>query len=154
MIVAVPPVTPQTLPVEEPTVAILVLLLLHVPPDGLELSVLQTPLHIDAVPVIAAGVALTVTVAVADADEEQADTEYVITVVPGATEVTIPEVDPIVATDVLLLLHVPPAVPVGLVKVILAPVPHIGVLLAILPPVGAEHKAVITTLPLPVELWP
>jgi hypothetical protein len=61
----VPPETLVTKPVEEPTVATAVLLLLHVPPLIELLNVVVPPLHMRAVPVIAAGDALTESVWVA-----------------------------------------------------------------------------------------
>ena len=64
----VPPATPLTIP-DELTVALAVLLLLHVPPAVASLNVVVAPLHTDAVPVIvpAVGAALTVTTLVATA---------------------------------------------------------------------------------------
>lgn len=47
------------MPDEEPTVAIAVLLLVHEPPDGVELSVVVVPTHNVAVPVMADGLAIT-----------------------------------------------------------------------------------------------
>jgi len=68
----------------------------------------------------------------------------VIVAVPGvAPGVTTPEEAPTVATDVLLLVHVPPAVPVGLVRVIVEPDTHIGVFPAMLPPVGGVQGKVV-----------
>jgi hypothetical protein len=64
VITAVPALTPLTTPVEEPTVATPVLPLVHVPPAGEELSVVEEPVQTEAVPVIAAGWVFTVTVAV------------------------------------------------------------------------------------------
>jgi hypothetical protein len=52
VIVTVPEATPVTTPVVEPTVAIAVLLLLHVPPDVALLSVVILPGHTLAVPVM------------------------------------------------------------------------------------------------------
>lgn len=62
---ALPAATPDTMPDPEPTVATPVLLLVHVPPDGEELSVVLAPVHTEAVPDIAPGVVLTVTEAMA-----------------------------------------------------------------------------------------
>lgn len=59
-----PTLIPETMPVEDPTTAIAVELLLHVPPGVLLLSVVVLPLHTSVVPVIAAGNGFTVTVAV------------------------------------------------------------------------------------------
>lgn len=60
---AVPMPAPVTMPVELPTVAVLVLLLLHVPPAGVLPSVVVTPTQVLAVPVMVVGRAFTVTVA-------------------------------------------------------------------------------------------
>jgi hypothetical protein len=49
------------MPVDEPMVATASLLLLHVPPDTVLLKVLDAPTPMFTVPVIAAGVWLTVT---------------------------------------------------------------------------------------------
>ena len=65
MIVGVPAATPVTTPVEPMTVAWLVVPLVHVPPPVAELSDVVLPTQTLAVPVMAAGLALTVTVAVA-----------------------------------------------------------------------------------------
>ena len=61
--VAVPADMPDTAPEGEPTVAIAVLLLLHVPPVVASPSVVVAPAQTLVVPVIAAGAGLTVTVA-------------------------------------------------------------------------------------------
>jgi hypothetical protein len=53
VIVDVPAVTPLTMPVSEPTVATAVLLLLHVPPLAVSLSVTGVPVHTDVEPEIA-----------------------------------------------------------------------------------------------------
>ncbi len=59
---AVAPTTPDTIPVVNPTVALKVLLLLHVPPVTVLLSVALLLVHIASVAgVIAAGDVLTVT---------------------------------------------------------------------------------------------
>lgn len=61
MILSVPAETPVTVPVPEPTDARAGLLLLHVPPEGEELSVVLPPTHTDDAPDMADGVASTVT---------------------------------------------------------------------------------------------
>lgn len=53
-----------TMPVAEPTAATAGLLLTHVPPDGVAVSVVVTPAHILSVPLMA-GAGFTVTVVVA-----------------------------------------------------------------------------------------
>lgn len=62
--VAVPAATPDTTPVDEPMVAIVVGVLLHVPPPVASASVVVAPAHNDIVPVMPAGEALTVTAVV------------------------------------------------------------------------------------------
>ena len=63
VIIDVPAVTPVTIPVDDPTVA-LPLLLLHVPPAGVEFNVVVRPTQTFNVPVIAVGFGFTVTTAV------------------------------------------------------------------------------------------
>ena len=64
-IVAVPANTPVTTPVVAPTVAVAVEVLLHVIPVVTSPRVIVEPSHTDVGPVMAAGVALTVTINVA-----------------------------------------------------------------------------------------
>jgi len=64
MIVTEPGLTPVTMPLEEPTVAIDVLPLLQVPPGVVELNVMLRPIQTDPGPVIAAGSGFTVIVVV------------------------------------------------------------------------------------------
>ena len=59
-----PALTPLTIPVDEPTVALEVLLLLQVPPDVALLSEVVLPAQTTAVPVIAPGTGFTVAVRV------------------------------------------------------------------------------------------
>lgn len=59
-----PPVTPSTSPVSEPTVATAVLLLLQLPPVIEFTSVIVAPLHTVVGPVIGPGARFTVTTAV------------------------------------------------------------------------------------------
>ena len=58
--VTAPPAMPVTVPVVEPTVAIVALLLLHVPPVFGSLKVVVRPTQVLAVPVIAEGTGVTV----------------------------------------------------------------------------------------------
>ena len=58
-----PAATPVTIPVE-PTVAVPVALLAHVPPPVAEANVVVAPAHTDVEPVMTAGVANTVTMVV------------------------------------------------------------------------------------------
>jgi hypothetical protein len=55
-------------PVEVLTVAMDGLLLLHVPPDGALVQVIDVPMHDPDIPVIGAGTAFTVTMAVTKLD--------------------------------------------------------------------------------------
>ena len=55
VIVTVPPAIPVTIPVNEPIVAMVLLLLLHVPPDVLSLTVINEPAHTESGPDIGAG---------------------------------------------------------------------------------------------------
>lgn len=111
------------------------LLLLHVPPASpFELKVDVAPTHNELVPdmVPALAARFTVTESVVEAGLPQPLlTVYVISVVPAATAVTSPVEASTVATAVLLLLHVPPAVPF-VVKVDVAPVQS-GVVPVIVP---------------------
>ncbi len=105
--VAVPADTPEIIPVVDPAIAIAVLLLLHVPVPAL-LSVVAELTQTDVVPVIADGTGLIVTSVVS---LQPVVNLYVTIAVPTETAATMPVPDPTVATSVLLLLHVPPAVP-------------------------------------------
>lgn len=102
---AAPPDTPVISPVLISAVAMVVLLLLHVPPVIVLLSVTIVPSQTVVVPVIGA-VGFTVTVVVA---VQPAAVIYTIEVVPADTPVTIPDDMPIVATPASPELHVPPA---------------------------------------------
>ena len=112
-----PPATPDAIPDAEPMVATEVVLLVHVPPDGVELYVTLSFEQNTFEPLIAVGVVLTVTTAVRKQDV--AVMMYDIVVVPALTPVTIPVPEPMVPTAVLLLDHVPP--PVELVKAVIEP---------------------------------
>jgi hypothetical protein len=106
---------PLIMPEDEPIVATTVLLLSHVPPASVLDSAVGVPAQI-TLGVIAPGTASTVSTAKALHPFD--GRVYVIVEVPGDTDVTTPFV-PIVATEVVLLLHVPPAV----VSVNVVPVP-------------------------------
>jgi hypothetical protein len=107
VMIAVPAVTPVTTPVNEPTVATAVLLLLQLPPGEDEVRVVVSPTHTLAAPLIVPGPAFTVTTVVA---KQPVEPVYVIVAVPTLTPQNIPVDTPTVATAVLLLLHVPPLV--------------------------------------------
>jgi len=97
-----------TTPDDASTVAIAVLLLVHVPPEILCARVLDAPTQAFVVPVIAASAALTVTCVTET--QPAPDLTYDILAVPAATPVTMPDADPTVALVVALLVHVPPLV--------------------------------------------
>ena len=61
---ALPEATPFTIPVDGSTVATEVVLLVHVPPETVLLSVVAEPIQTEAVPVIVDGSAFTVTTVV------------------------------------------------------------------------------------------
>ena len=105
VMVAVPLLIPLIIPVVPPTET-LVLLLVHVPPAMPSLRVVDDPLHTLGVPVMAVGLGLMVaTVLVLQPVRGKV---YTMVDVPGDTLVSSPEVKPMVATPVLLLVHVPP----------------------------------------------
>lgn len=116
---ALPAETPVTIPVD-PMVAIEVLVLVHVPPPVLFVSVVVDPAHTLAVPPIAAGDEFTNTVRVSASEPHPFVTVYVIIDDPAPTPVTIPVPDPIVATDGEPLVHTPPVT--ELVSVVVCPV--------------------------------
>ena len=99
---AIPVTTPDELTVPCDT-----LLLLHVPPVDVVDKVMVFPMQTGEMPVIAPGKLFTVTVA---CTLHPVGNTYVITDVPANIPETIP-VEPIVATAVVPLIHVPPAVP-------------------------------------------
>ncbi len=106
-----PLATPVTTPVAEPIVATDAVLLVHVPPTE-SVNVVVEPAHTLAVPDIEDGEAFTVITFVV---VQPVDKVYVIVELPLATPVTIPVDEPIVATDVVLLDHVPPPASVNVV---------------------------------------
>ena len=55
--------TPVAMPVDEPIIT-LPLLLVHVPPAGVEFNVVDAPIHILRTPVMVVGLGLTVTIVV------------------------------------------------------------------------------------------
>jgi hypothetical protein len=104
--VAVPADAPAvTSPVDAPTVAIAVLLLVHVPVVGVLASVVVCPTHTDAVPVIAVGEASTVTMVLI---EQPVVAVYTMLVVPAVSAVNAPDPASIVPTAVVLDDQVPP----------------------------------------------
>lgn len=112
---AVPALIPVTSPVDEFTVAILVLAVLQVPPVSASESSVVYPVHTVFIPVIAPGIGFTVTVLVA---KQPLNNLYVIVLVPAVEPVTTPPLT--VAIVVLLLLQKPPEVASVSVVVLLA----------------------------------
>ena len=96
-----PPPRPVTTPIVL-TIALKVLLLLHVPPEGEPDKVTGEPTHTELLPEMV-GDALTVMVLYA----KQPPVVYVIFTIPAEMPVITPE-ERTVAMAVLLLLHVPP----------------------------------------------
>ena len=104
--VAVPPETPVTTPVNDPAVAIAVLLLLQCPPETPSLSVIDEPEQTTKLlPEIEVGSAFTVIILVLKHPELSS---YVMVAVPAATPKTSPDTSPIDAMVESLLVHVPP----------------------------------------------
>jgi len=95
---------PVTMPVD-PTRAMVVFELLHVPPSVRSDKAIDVPLHTVEDPEIIPGNGFIVIVFVA---KQPVDTEVVILHMPLATPVTTPVLPPTVARPVLLLVHVPP----------------------------------------------
>ena len=114
--VAIPPVPPPVrVPVDIPMGAAVLLVLVHVPPAGVDVSVVVLPTHADVEPPIAVGVALMVTTRVVAQPVVLA--WKVITDVPAAIPVTIPVVPTVALAPSLL--HMPPVV--LLERVVVAP---------------------------------
>ena len=82
-----------------------VLLLLHVPPDGVEPKLIVLPTHTDVGPVMAVGNGFTVNGVVT---EHVVGKVYVIVTVPPRLPVTVPVVDTTDAVAGALLVQVPP----------------------------------------------
>lgn len=114
-----PMLTPVTVPVPL-TVPTPGVLLLHVPPLTDALSAREVPMH-TAEPPDNAGVGCTVTVVVVT----QPETEYEMTDVPAMMPATMPVADPMVATEPVLLVHVPPEV--ALLSVVVEPLHKVAV---------------------------
>lgn len=104
--VAVPAVPPVIKPTEVLTDAMAELLLLHVPPEVTSLSIVVKPEQTLVMPVIARGSGFTVMFFI---EMQPVGKVYVMVTGPAATPVSTP-VLLIVASEVLLLLQVPPAV--------------------------------------------
>ena len=116
MIIAVPVVTPLTVPVPEPMVAIEVLPLVHAPPAEISVKAIEAPVHTTDGPVMLAGNELTVATTVA---KQPAAVVYVIVTVPVVNPFTIPLAEPTLALNGMLLVHVPPVI--ASLRVVVAP---------------------------------
>jgi len=114
--VQVPLETPLTIPVPEPMAAVEGSLELQVPPGVTSPRVVAAPWQSVVVPVIGAGIGSTVSVTQV---AQPVGNVYVMTGLPDATPVTIPEDEPTVARAVLELVQVPPVR--ALVRVITEP---------------------------------
>ena len=146
VIVAVPAFTPLTTPLEEPTVATDISLLLQVPPPP-SLNVVVAPAQTVVVPEIAEGNGLTVTGFVAEHPDVAV---YDIVLVPEPTPETTPVEEPIVATDVVPLLHIPPeavsdTVIVKPTQTLSGPVmtPGKGTIVAVMGTLALRHPAMV-----------
>lgn len=96
---------PVTMPVDAPTVATAGVSALHVPPGVAFANVVVNEVQRLVVPVIAAGMALTVSDRVVT---QPAPRLYKMVTVPGAMPVIIPVAEPMVAVVIPLLLQLPP----------------------------------------------
>ncbi len=105
MIIAVPADRPVTNPSVVITGATAVLLLLQSPPGIASRNVVVVPTHRRVVPVMGSGNGFTVTNTVVI---QPVGNVYVMVAKPSVKPETMPLVEPIGATPVLLLLHVPP----------------------------------------------
>ncbi len=106
MTVAVPPETPDTIPVAVVIVATATGLQLQVPPAGVQASSCVAPAQSVSEPVMAVGAGFTVIVF----DVKQTPPiVYVIIATPGVRPVATPAGNVIVATPGLLVVHNPPA---------------------------------------------
>jgi hypothetical protein len=136
----VPALTPVTTPAD--TDATAVLLLLHEPPLTASVRVIVDPGHTVAGPLMVPAEAPEVTVTVVVTAPH--DSMYVIIVVPEVIPDTTPLPEPMVATEVLLLLQVPPDT--LLLSVLVVPVHTV-----VVPVIG---DAVFTVMPAKVALTP
>jgi hypothetical protein len=105
VITVVPTDTPVTIPLNDPITATPGTVLIHVPPGTPSPNGNVAPTHTGNTPVIAVGVGLT---DIVSATWQPPAAVYVMIVVPSMTPVTTPPPEVTVATDVLLLNHVPP----------------------------------------------
>ena len=116
-----PAATPVMTPVPD-AVAIAVLLLLHVPPATVLESVVVNPTQTLLVPVMDAGIGLTVTLVT---EVQPAGNVYVMVAIPALMPEITPEPTPAVAIAVLLLDHAPPLV--ASARMVVAPTQTVAV---------------------------
>ena len=120
--------------------------ILHTPPVTPSLSRVVAPVHTTVVPVIVPGdEAATVSSAVASVPQP---VEYVIVAFPELLPETIPLAGPIVATELLLLLQVPPVT--ASLNVVVNPV-HTFSDPIIVPGAGVIVITLVSAVPQPVE---
>jgi hypothetical protein len=142
--VVAPPEIPVTTPVEELTVPIAAIVLLHTPPAvPLAVNVVVAPAQTVAVPLMVPGVAngFTVAILVAVTAPQPFVTVYDIVVVPAVMPLTTPVAEPTVPIAAFVLLHTPPLVPL-VVNVVVAPTHTVAVPL-IMPGVASGFTVAI-----------
>jgi len=111
VITEVPGLTPVTIPLEEPAVAIDATELAQAPPVVVLVHTAFEPLHIGVIPLIVWAIgAVTVTIFVPVFTHPPTVTVYVITEEPAVTPVTTPVVEPTVAIPAAELVQKPPGV--------------------------------------------
>ena len=132
---ATPAAPPVTTPVDASTAAIVALLLLHVPPEVADESVEVAPTHTDVVPERMPGAGFTVRMA--EVTQPVEVSVKLITELPPSSAVTAPVAEPIIATEPLLLLHVP--APDEFVSVVVLPEQSVSV-----PEIAAGNAITVT----------
>jgi hypothetical protein len=123
----VPAAIPVTTPVDGLMAATDGLAIDHVPPAGVEISVLDAPWHTGVLPVMLAGVALAVNTA--DTKHPVTGTVYRTIALPAVSAETTPVAEPTATIPGDKLVHVPPAtawVTIAALPVQAAKVPVIG----------------------------
>lgn len=153
---ALPAVTPVTMPVDEPTVAMPVAALVHVP-AGVLLSIVVRPTQTEATPPMALGIALTVTFLTAKHPDGNV---YVMLTVLAAMPVTTPEAftvaiapDAVVQAPAGVLL----SVVVAATQTLATPVIAVGLafivtVTVLVQPLVPKHVIVAMPAPMPVTV--
>jgi hypothetical protein len=137
-----PAASPLTTPVANPMDAMDVLLLLQVPPVVASLRVMLFPWQTTDGPVMGeSGKTTTLLV-----EKHPAGVIYLMLTIPPETPVIIPETLPIVAIEVVALLHVPPGA--ELLNVVALPVQTVAA--PVITGVGFTVSGTVATHPLPV----